>query len=129
MVRPWTKWATKWCTKHELVSDFYILNRFLRICRNFSHYYSGSAKKKKSFYQIKYILQFSCIKTLARKHKSTVRTFLKKLSSEKLLEELFTEEDLFYLIFPRTSLTLRRFYRGRILYLDILFRNDFINHL
>jgi len=86
-------------------------------------------KKKKSFYQIKYILQFSCIKTLARKHKSTVRTFLKKLSSEKLLEELFTEEDLFYLIFPRTSLTLRRFYRGRILYLDILFRNDFINHL
>jgi len=109
-------------------SDFYILDRFLRICRNFSHYYNGSAKKK-SFYQIKYILRFSCIKTLARKHKSTVRTFLKKLSSEKLLEEFFTEEDLFSLIFPKTSLTLRRFYRGRIWYLDILFRNDFVNHL
>nr|ABF00003.1 maturase [Phaseolus zimapanensis] len=109
-------------------SDFDILYRFLRICRNFSHYYNGSAKKK-SFYQIKYILRFSCIKTLARKHKSTVRTFLKKLSSEKLLEEFFTEEELFSFIFPRTSLTLRRFYRGRIWYLDILFRNDFVNHL
>nr|AAS94303.1 maturase [Wajira grahamiana] len=109
-------------------SDFDILDRFLRICRNFSHYYKGSAKKK-SLYQIKYILRLSCIKTLARKHKSTVRTFLKKLSSEKLLEEFFTEEDIFSLIFPRTSFTLQRFYRGRIWYLDILFRNDFVNHL
>ncbi|BAT90810.1 hypothetical protein VIGAN_06209700 [Vigna angularis var. angularis] len=110
------------------LSDFDILDRFLRICRNFSHYYNGSAKKK-SFYQIKYILRFSCIKTLARKHKSTVRIYLKKLSSEKLLEEFFTEEDIFSLIFPRTSFTLRRFYLGRIWYLDILFRNDFVNYL
>ena len=110
------------------LSDFDIIDRFLRICRNFSHYYNGSAKKK-SFFQIKYILQLSCIKTLARKHKSTVRTFLQKLSSEKLLKEFFIEEDIFSLIFPRTSFTLQKFYRGRIWYLDILFRNDFVNHL
>nr|AAS94274.1 maturase [Decorsea schlechteri] len=108
-------------------SDFDILDRFLRICRNFSHYYNGSAKKK-SFFKIKYILRLSCIKTLACKHKSTVRTSFKKLSSEKLLEEFFTEEDIFSFIFPRPSFTLQRFYRGRIWYLDILFRNDFFNH-
>ena len=102
------------------LSDFDIIDRFLRICRNFSHYYNGSAKKK-SLYQIRYILRLSCIKTLARKHKSTARTFLKRLGSEKLLEEFFTEEEeTFSLIFPRTSFTLQRLYIGRIWYLDIL---------
>nr|ACJ38618.1 maturase K [Shuteria involucrata var. vestita] len=109
------------------LSDFEIIDRFLRICRNFSHYYNGSSKKK-SLYQIKYILRLSCIKTLARKHKSTVRTFSKRLGSEKLLEEFFTEEDIFSFIFPRTSFTLQRLYRGRIWYLDIRFRNDLVNH-
>nr|YP_009484844.1 maturase K [Cyamopsis tetragonoloba]ATE80832.1 maturase K [Cyamopsis tetragonoloba] len=110
------------------LSDFDIIDRFLRICRNFSHYYNGSAKKK-SLYQIRYILRLSCIKTLARKHKSTARTFLKRLGSEKLLEEFFTEEEeTFSLIFPRTSFTLKRLYIGRIWYLDILVRNDFVNH-
>nr|QJW33976.1 maturase K [Abrus pulchellus subsp. cantoniensis] len=108
------------------LSDFDIIDRFLRICRNFSHYYNGSSKKK-NLYRIKYILRLSCIKTLARKHKSTVRAFLKRLDSEKLLEEFFTEEeDIFSLIFPRTSSTLQRLYRGRIWYLDILFSHDLI---
>nr|AKE36460.1 maturase K [Periandra coccinea] len=106
--------------------DFDIIDRFLRICRNFSHYYNGSSKKK-SLYRIKYILRLSCIKTLARKHKSTVRAFLKRLALEKLLEELFTEEEqIFSLIFPKTSYTFQRLYRGRIWYLDILFNNDLI---
>nr|BDI24265.1 maturase K [Abrus pulchellus subsp. mollis] len=108
------------------LSDFDIIDRFLRICRNFSHYYKGSSKKK-NLYRIKYILRLSCIKTLARKHKSTVRAFLKRLDSEKLLEEFFTEEeDIFSLIFPRTSSTFQRLYRGRIWYLDILFSHDLI---
>nr|ACC62984.1 maturase K [Diptychandra aurantiaca] len=99
-------------------SDFDIIDRFLRICRNISHYYNGSSKKK-SLYRIKYILRLSCIKTLARKHKSTVRVFLKRLGSE-LLEEFFTEEEeILSLIFPRASSTLQRLYRGRIWYLDI----------
>nr|YP_010159199.1 maturase K [Philenoptera violacea]QRG31478.1 maturase K [Philenoptera violacea] len=108
-------------------SDFDIIDRFLRICRNFSHYYNGSSKRK-SLYRIKYILRLSCIKTLARKHKSTVRALLKRLGSEKLLEEFFTEEDIFSLIFQRTSSTSQRLYRGRIWYLDILFSNDLVNH-
>nr|YP_010538935.1 maturase K [Datisca cannabina]UYF12796.1 maturase K [Datisca cannabina] len=109
------------------LSDFDIIDRFVRICRNLSHYYSGSSKKK-SLYRIKYILRLSCLKTLARKHKSTVRAFLKRLNSE-LLEEFFTEEERFLsLIFPRASFTLRRVYRGPIWYLDIICINDLANH-
>nr|AFR67408.1 maturase K [Camoensia scandens] len=109
-------------------SDFDIIGRFLRICRNLSHYYNGSSKKK-SLYRIKYILRLSCIKTLARKHKSTVRAFLKRLGSERLLEEFFTEEEeILSLIFQRASSNLQRLYKGRIWHLDIIFSNDLINH-
>nr|ASM94141.1 maturase-like protein [Hedysarum glomeratum]ASM94142.1 maturase-like protein [Hedysarum glomeratum] len=108
-------------------SDFDIIDRFLRICRNLSHYYNGSSKKK-SLYRIKYILRLSCIKTLACKHKSSVRAFLKRSGSEELLEEFFTEEEeILSLIFPRASSTLQRLHRNRIWYLDILFSNDLIN--
>ena len=110
-------------------SDFDIIDRFLRICRNLSHYYSGSSRKK-SLYRIKYILRLSCLKTLARKHKSTVRTFLKRLGS-KLLEEFFTEEEqILSLVFPRASytFTFKKLYRGRIWYLDIFCINDLINY-
>nr|YP_010312614.1 maturase K [Pellionia scabra]ULF47635.1 maturase K [Pellionia scabra] len=108
-------------------SDFDIIDRFARICRNFFHYYSGSSKKK-TLYQVKYILRLSCFKTLARKHKSTVRVFVKRFGSE-LLEEFFTEEEeVLSLIFPRTYSTLRRLYKGRIWYLDIFCINDLVNH-
>nr|QWK47327.1 maturase K [Chaetachme aristata] len=109
------------------LSDFDIIDRFACICRNLFHYYSGSSKKK-SLYRVKYILRLSCVKTLARKHKSTVRTFLKRLGS-KVLEEFFTEEEeVLSLIFPRTYSILRRLYKGRIWYLDIFFINDLVNH-
>ncbi|RZC67095.1 hypothetical protein C5167_010811 [Papaver somniferum] len=52
------------------LSDSDILDRFGRIFKNISRYYSGSSKKK-SLYQIKYILRLSCARTLDRKHKST----------------------------------------------------------
>nr|QIB97746.1 maturase K [Cicca ankarana] len=110
-------------------SDSDIINRFVRICRNLSHYYSGSSKKK-SLYRIKYILRLSCVKTLSRKHKSTVRTFLKKLGSEFLEEFLTEEERALSLIFPRASVSSisRRFYRGRVWYLDIICINDRANY-
>nr|AFE62921.1 maturase K [Strangea cynanchicarpa] len=108
-------------------SDFDIINRFGRICKNISHYHSGSSKKK-SLYRIKYILRLSCARTLARKHKSTVRAFLKRLGSE-LLEEFFTEEEeVLSLIFPRASSLLRRLYRERVWYLDIIHINALVNH-
>ncbi|WOH03917.1 hypothetical protein DCAR_0623320 [Daucus carota subsp. sativus] len=100
-----------------------IIVRFGRICRNISHFFSGSSQKK-SLYRIKYILRLSCARTLARKHKSTVRAFLKR-SGSGLLEEFFTaEEQVLCLIFPRASSTSHRLYRRRIWYLDIICIND-----
>nr|YP_009431285.1 maturase K [Agapanthus coddii]ASW26721.1 maturase K [Agapanthus coddii]QRZ00911.1 maturase K [Agapanthus coddii]QVV24596.1 maturase K [Agapanthus praecox] len=110
------------------LSDSDILNRFGRICRNLSHYHSGSSKKQ-GLYRIKYILRLSCARTLARKHKSTVRTFLRRLGSG-LLEEFFTEEEqVLSLIFPQaTPFTLHGSHRERIWYLDIIRINDLVNH-
>nr|QUB02238.1 maturase K [Murdannia edulis] len=113
------------------LSDYDIINRFGRICRNLSHYYSGSSKKQ-SLSRVKYILRLSCARTLARKHKSTVRTFLQRLSSGSgFFEEFFTEEEqILSLTFQkRSSLPLygmRR--RERIWYLDILRMNDLLNN-
>nr|YP_009502466.1 maturase K [Pimelea aquilonia]AWV82851.1 maturase K [Pimelea aquilonia] len=107
--------------------DSDIIDRFVHICRNFSHYYSGSSKKK-SLYRVKYILRLSCLKTLARKHKSTVRVFLKRLGSE-FFEEFLTEEEQFLsLILPRPSSTFRKLYRGRVWYFDIFSINALVNH-
>ena len=108
-------------------SDFSIIDRFVRISRNLSHYYRGSSKKK-NLYRIQYILRLSCLKTLARKHKSTVRVLFKRLNSQ-LLEEFFTEqEQVLSFIFPRASFTLQRVYRGKIWYLDIICINDLANN-
>nr|WQM22297.1 maturase K [Saxifraga mengtzeana] len=108
-------------------SDSDIIDRFARICRNISHYHSGSSKKK-SLYRLKYILRLSCARTLARKHKSTVRAFLKRVGSG-LLEEFLTEEEpMLSLIFPQTSSPLWSLYRGRVWYLDIICITDLVNH-
>nr|AAP02918.1 maturase [Ambavia gerrardii] len=109
-------------------SDSDIINRFGRVYRNFSHYHSGSSKKQ-TLYQIKYILRLSCARTLARKHKSTVRAFLKRLGS-KFLEEFLTEEEqVLSLIFPRTPSPSYRSHRERIWYLDIININILTNHV
>nr|QJS33390.1 maturase K [Wenchengia alternifolia] len=109
------------------LSDSNIIDRFGRICRNLSHYHSGSSKKK-SLYRLKYILRLSCAITLARKHKSTVRAFLKRLGSEFLEEFLMSEEDVLFLTFQKTSSALRGVYRSRVWYLDMISINDLANH-
>nr|YP_009576664.1 maturase K [Adonis sutchuenensis]QBK47969.1 maturase K [Adonis sutchuenensis] len=108
-------------------SDSDIIDRFGRICRNVSHYYSGSSKKK-TLYRIKYILRLSCARTLARKHKSTVRSFLKRLGSEFLKEFLIEEEQVLFFILPRNSSSSKRLYKERIWYFDIIRINDLTNH-
>nr|Q8WHM6.1 RecName: Full=Maturase K; AltName: Full=Intron maturase [Spirodela polyrhiza]AAK61555.1 maturase K [Spirodela polyrhiza] len=110
------------------LSDLDIIDRFGRICRNLSHYYSGSSKKQ-SLYRIKYILRLSCARTLARKHKSTVRAFLQRLGSEFLEEFFMEEEKVLSLILPRTSYPLHKLYRAPIWYLDIIRINDLVNNL
>nr|YP_010874772.1 maturase K [Bonnaya antipoda]WGV42893.1 maturase K [Bonnaya antipoda] len=108
------------------LSDSNIIDRFGRISRNLFHYYSGSSKKK-SLYRVKYILRLSCARTLARKHKSTVRAFLKRLGSELLEEFLMSEEHILSLTFPKTSSTFRGVSRSRVWYLDIIWINDLAN--
>nr|YP_008964848.1 maturase K [Schwalbea americana]CDJ38598.1 maturase K [Schwalbea americana] len=110
------------------LSDSNIIERFGCICRSLSHYHSGSSKKK-SLYRIKYILRLSCARTLARKHKSPVRTFLKRLGSELMEEFLMSEEDVLFLTFPKASYSLQGVYRSRIWYLDIIsIINDLSDH-
>nr|YP_009516946.1 maturase K [Cabomba furcata]AYE68039.1 maturase K [Cabomba furcata] len=102
------------------LSDSDIIARFGWICRNLSHYYSGSSKKH-SLCRIKYILRLSCARTLARKHKSTVRAICKRLGP-KLLEEFLTEEqEIVSFIFRRT-----RLHSERIWYLDIIRINGLV---
>uniref|UniRef100_UPI0031F46F80 maturase K n=1 Tax=Helixanthera sampsonii TaxID=1026949 RepID=UPI0031F46F80 len=103
------------------LSDYDIIDLFWHICRNLSHYYSG-ASKKNSLYQIKYILRLSCTRTLARKHKSALRAFLKRLVPEVLEEFFMEEEQVLSLIFSRYSFPSQRLYtEGRIWYLDIYY--------
>nr|AEH26047.1 maturase K [Ranunculus pegaeus] len=105
--------------------DSDIIDRFGRISRNISHYYSGSSKKK-TLYRIKYILRLSCARTLARKHKSTVRSFLKRLGSEFLEEFLIEEEQVLSFILPKT-LFLTEFIKERVWYFDIIRINDLMD--
>nr|AUD07945.1 maturase K [Pinalia myristiciformis] len=110
------------------LSDSDILDRFCRICRNLCRYHSGSSKKQ-VLYRIKYILRLSCARTLARKHKSTVRTFMRRLGSE-FLEEFFLEEEqsLSLIFFQKTPFLLHGLHRERIWYLDIIRINDLVDH-
>nr|YP_010555159.1 maturase K [Pseudostellaria davidii]UYR20580.1 maturase K [Pseudostellaria davidii] len=108
------------------LSDSVIIDRFGRICRNLFHYYSGSSIKK-SLYRLKYILQSSCARTLARKHKSAVRAFLKRLGSEFFEEFLTEKEKVLSLILTKNSSNSRGFYRGCIWYLDIFCIHNLAN--
>nr|AAP87908.1 maturase [Utricularia multifida] len=109
------------------LADSTIIDRFGRICRDIYHYHSGSSKKK-SLYRIKYILQLSCARTLARKHKSTVRAFLKRLGSEFLGEFFMSTEEVLFITVPKASSPLRGVSRSRVWYLDIISSiDDFFN--
>nr|QDF82503.1 maturase K [Goodyera brachystegia] len=111
------------------LSDSDIIDRFCRKCRNLCRYPSGSSKKK-VLYRIKYILRLSCARTLARKHKSTVRTFMRKLGSV-FLEEFFMEEEqaFSFILFQKRPfpLHLHGLHRERIWYLDIIRINDLVD--
>nr|AYC21414.1 maturase K [Aphyllon uniflorum var. uniflorum] len=109
------------------LSDYNIIDRFGCICRNLFHYHSGSSKKK-FLYIIKYILRLSCARTLARKHKTTVRTFLKIFGSELLEEFLMPEEYVFSLTLSKASYSLQGVYISRIWYLDIISINNLTDY-
>nr|YP_009450078.1 maturase K [Burmannia championii]ANK36275.1 maturase K [Burmannia championii] len=105
------------------LSDSDIIDKFGQICRNLFHYHSGSSKKQ-NLYQLKYILRFSCAKTLARKHKSTAHIFLQR-SGWKLVAEFFTkEEQVFGSIFTQP---LQDLHRLRVWHFDITYMNKLIS--
>nr|YP_009938518.1 maturase K [Apostasia ramifera]QNU40211.1 maturase K [Apostasia ramifera] len=108
-------------------SDSDILDRFCRICQNLCRFYSGSSKKH-VLYHIKYILRLSCARTLARKHKSTVRTLMRRLGSGFLEKFFMEEEQVLSLIFlQKISFSLHGLHRKRIWYLDIICINDLVD--
>nr|YP_009996508.1 maturase K [Oberonioides microtatantha]QNQ65985.1 maturase K [Oberonioides microtatantha] len=108
--------------------DSDILDLFCRICINLCRYHSGSSKKQ-VLYRIKYILRLSCARTLARKHKSTVRTFMRRLGSGFLEEFFLEEEQSISLIFlQKIPFLLHGLHRERIWYLDIIRINDLSDH-
>nr|CAP19843.1 maturase K [Aa hartwegii] len=110
------------------LSDSDILDRFCRICRNLCRYHSGSSKKQ-VLYRIKYILRLSCARTLARKHKSTIRTFMRRLGSIFLEKFVMEEEQVFSFIFlQKRPFSLHGLHRERIWYFDIIRMNDLVSH-
>nr|CFQ34815.1 maturase K [Cinclidotus riparius] len=73
------------------LTDDEIFNRFNQIWRNFFYYYSG-CKNKKNLYQVQYILRFSCAKTLACKHKSSIRYVWKQHGSNFFAKSFFLKK-------------------------------------
>jgi hypothetical protein len=98
------------------LTDDDILNRFDQIWRNLFHYYSGSFGRD-GLYRIKYILSLSCAKTLACKHKSTIRVVRKELGPE-LFQKSFSKEREFDSL-PFSSKAAARSQRERIWHSDI----------
>nr|YP_009667563.1 maturase K [Cheilolejeunea xanthocarpa]QCW58400.1 maturase K [Cheilolejeunea xanthocarpa] len=70
------------------LADYEIFKRFDEITKTIFFYYSGSLKKK-DLYQLQYILRFSCAKTLACKHKSTIRNVWKRYGSNFITHSIF----------------------------------------
>nr|YP_009912481.1 maturase K [Bartramia pomiformis]QLJ53763.1 maturase K [Bartramia pomiformis] len=97
------------------LTDDEIFNRFDQIWKNFFYYYSG-CKNKKNLYQVQYILRFSCAKTLACKHKSTIRYVWKKHGSNFFAKSLFLKkQELINLKFLKLYPSIKK-----IWYLDIV---------
>lgn len=63
------------------LTDNEILGRFNRMMKKSYHYYGG-CRNKKGLYRLQYIFRFSCAKTLACKHKSTIRNVWKRYGSD-----------------------------------------------
>nr|USW06934.1 maturase K [Asplenium scolopendrium var. americanum] len=71
-----------------VLKDDDILNRFLRIWSSFSYYYSASLNRD-GLRKLRYIPQVSCDKTLASKHKTTIRLLRRRFELELLMKVVF----------------------------------------
>nr|QYB21073.1 maturase K [Austrotaxus spicata] len=103
------------------LTDDDILDRFDQIYRNLFHYYSGSINKD-GLYYIKYILLLSCAKTLACKHKSTIRVVREESGSELFTKSFSKEREFISSSFSKTRSQTERFWN-----LDIFQINPLAN--
>nr|QWW93100.1 maturase K [Fossombronia mylioides] len=104
------------------LADNEIFERFDQITKNIFSYYSGSFNKK-GLYQLQYIFKFSCAKTLACKHKSTIRTVWKKYGSNLLTNSILIKKKLIYLNFWQKNP-----YKNNFWYLNII-QVNYLAHL
>nr|YP_009059719.1 maturase [Amentotaxus formosana]UPV69797.1 maturase K [Amentotaxus formosana]BAA86036.1 maturase K [Amentotaxus formosana]BAP47709.1 maturase [Amentotaxus formosana] len=101
------------------LSDDDILDRFDRICRNLFHYYSGSINPD-GLYYIKYILLLPCAKTLACKHKSTIRVVREESGSELFTKSFSKEREFISSSFSKTRSQRERFWNSDIIQINPL---------
>nr|YP_010466375.1 maturase K [Equisetum xylochaetum]UVF28121.1 maturase K [Equisetum xylochaetum] len=92
-------------------TDEEILLKFNKIWKSFYFYYGG-LRKKDILYRIKYILRFSCAKTLARKHKSTTRIVWKKIVSD--VSSSLGRKKTFPLFYSKDPMDKKRFWSSDI---------------
>nr|YP_009193410.1 maturase [Takakia lepidozioides] len=105
-------------------TDDEIFNRFDKIWKNLYYYYSGCMSRS-NLYQVRYILRFSCAKTLACKHKSTIRFVWKKYGLEFFAKtSLLEKRELIFLNLSKMYPLTKKFW-----YLDIIQINSLVNSL
>lgn len=73
------------------LADYEIFKRFDEITKTIFFYYGGSLRKK-GLYRLQYILRFSCAKTLACKHKSTIRNVWRRYGSNFITYSIFLKK-------------------------------------
>nr|ACB14873.1 maturase K [Ginkgo biloba] len=100
------------------LKDDDILDRFDRICRNIIDYYSGSFNKDGS-YRMKYILRLPCAKTLACRHKSTIRVVWEEFGSELFTKSFPKEGELISPFFSKTCSQRKRIWHSDILRINL----------
>nr|YP_009694133.1 maturase K [Christensenia aesculifolia]QEI60308.1 maturase K [Christensenia aesculifolia] len=91
-----------------------ILNKFDHIWRNLYYYYSGSTNKH-GLFRLRYILRFSCAKTLACKHKSTTRIVWKRFGLNFFFRYFSKKTE-----FVKSSISIYYLHKRRFWYLDII---------
>nr|YP_009531772.1 maturase K [Leiosporoceros dussii]AXZ70953.1 maturase K [Leiosporoceros dussii] len=89
------------------LTDDEIFNRFNQIRKKLLHYYSGCLNKN-DLYRVQYILRFSCAKTLACKHKSTIRFIWKKFSLRLFSKISFLKRNLNFFSFHQNDMKKKR---------------------
>nr|QXT44759.1 putative intron-encoded maturase [Nitellopsis obtusa] len=95
--------------KWSVLNDEKIINIFSQLWKNILLYYSGCSNRR-DLGKIQYILEFSCMKTLAFKHKSSIRSTWKQYNKYLSFLNLVKNRDKnskisvdLYLLFHKTN--------------------------